>query len=207
MLLPCFNHVKGGSHADYDIVSWFRLPLSETFLSGKSLQATASSLPQGCLLQPFCGTWKRGFRPFGSVRQESITWKMHKYKFRRQHSSESMQDQRIGIHKVFKGIAQRGKCSMGWFFGFKLHLICNEKGELLNFMIPGGIWAIGNRWITRLSSSLSMVSSLQTRDISAEIFSNVCSWTAYSLLQRSKAIWKTLWWACRTRCYSGNGRL
>ena len=30
--------------------------------------------------------------------------------------------------------------SMGWFFGFKLHLICNEKGELLNFMItPGGI--------------------------------------------------------------------
>ena len=28
-----------------------------------------------------------------------------------------------------------GKCSMGWFFGFKLHLICNECGELLNFMI------------------------------------------------------------------------
>ena len=29
---------------------------------------------------------------------------------------------------------------MGWFLGFKLHLICNEKGELLNFMItPGDI--------------------------------------------------------------------
>ena len=29
---------------------------------------------------------------------------------------------------------------MGWFFGFKLHLNCNEKGELLNFMItPGDI--------------------------------------------------------------------
>jgi len=38
-------------------------------------------------------------------------------------------NQRIHIHKVFKGIAQRGKCSMGWFFGFKLHLICNEKGN------------------------------------------------------------------------------
>lgn len=49
-------------------------------------------------------------------------------------------NQRIHIHKTFKGIAQRGKCSMGWFFGFKLHLICNEKGELLNFMItPGDI--------------------------------------------------------------------
>lgn len=46
--------------------------------------------------------------------------------------------QRIHIHKVFKGIAQRGKCSMGWFFGFKLHLICNEKGEVLNFIITPG---------------------------------------------------------------------
>ena len=27
---------------------------------------------------------------------------------------------------------------MGCFFGFKLHLICNEKGELLNFMITPG---------------------------------------------------------------------
>ena len=27
---------------------------------------------------------------------------------------------------------------MGWFFGFKLHLICNEKGEVLNFMITPG---------------------------------------------------------------------
>ena len=49
-------------------------------------------------------------------------------------------NQRNSIHKIFKGIAQRGKCSMGWLFGFKLHLICNEKGELLNFMItPGDI--------------------------------------------------------------------
>lgn len=44
-------------------------------------------------------------------------------------------NQRIHIHKVFKGIAKRGKCSTGWFFGFKLHLVCNEKGELLNFMV------------------------------------------------------------------------
>ena len=47
-------------------------------------------------------------------------------------------NQRIHMHKVFKGIAERGKCSMGWFFGFKLHLICNEKGELLNFMFTPG---------------------------------------------------------------------
>ena len=29
---------------------------------------------------------------------------------------------------------------MGWLFGFKLHLIWDEKGEILNFMItPGDI--------------------------------------------------------------------
>lgn len=49
-------------------------------------------------------------------------------------------NQRILIHKTFRGLAQRGKCSMGWFYGFKLHLICNEKGEILNFMLtPGNI--------------------------------------------------------------------
>lgn len=47
-------------------------------------------------------------------------------------------NQRIHMHKTFKGFAARGKCSMGWFFGFKLHLICNEKGELLNFMVTPG---------------------------------------------------------------------
>ena len=45
-------------------------------------------------------------------------------------------NQRILIHKTFEGFAERGKCSMGWFFGFKLHLIINDKGE--NFT-PGNV--------------------------------------------------------------------
>lgn len=36
-------------------------------------------------------------------------------------------------HKVFKGIAHKSKSTMGWFYGFKLHLIINDKGELLSF--------------------------------------------------------------------------
>ena len=43
-------------------------------------------------------------------------------------------NQWILIHKTFEGLATRGKCSMRWFFGFKLHLIINDKGEILNFM-------------------------------------------------------------------------
>lgn len=49
-------------------------------------------------------------------------------------------NQRILIHKTFEGLAERGKCSMGWSFGFKLHLIINDKGEILNFMFtPGNV--------------------------------------------------------------------
>lgn len=47
---------------------------------------------------------------------------------------------RIHSHKVFTGLAQRGKTSTGWFFGFKLHLIFNDRGELLNLLLtPGNI--------------------------------------------------------------------
>jgi hypothetical protein len=38
---------------------------------------------------------------------------------------------RIRQHKVFAGLAQRGKSSTGWFFGFKLHVVFNDRGELL----------------------------------------------------------------------------
>lgn len=38
-------------------------------------------------------------------------------------------------NKVFKGIATTGRSTMGWFHGFKLHLIINDKGEILNFVI------------------------------------------------------------------------
>ena len=29
-------------------------------------------------------------------------------------------------NKVFKGLAQRGRSTMGWFFGFKLHMVINQ---------------------------------------------------------------------------------
>ena len=38
-------------------------------------------------------------------------------------------NKRIHQNKVFKGLAERGKTTIGWFYGFKLHLIINEKGE------------------------------------------------------------------------------
>lgn len=49
-------------------------------------------------------------------------------------------NRRIHSHKVFDGWAKRGKTSVGWFFGFKLHLVVNEQGELLAFRVtPGNV--------------------------------------------------------------------
>jgi hypothetical protein len=48
------------------------------------------------------------------------------------------QNARINRHRVFKSIAQRGKTSMGWFYGFKLHLIINDQGELLAVQLTSG---------------------------------------------------------------------
>lgn len=49
-------------------------------------------------------------------------------------------NKRIFHHKVFDGWAARGKNSMGYFFGFKLHLLVNDEGELLAFMLtPGNV--------------------------------------------------------------------
>ena len=49
-------------------------------------------------------------------------------------------NRRIAQHRVFNGHAARGKTSVGWFFGFKLHLVINDRGELLNVQItPGNI--------------------------------------------------------------------
>jgi hypothetical protein len=47
-------------------------------------------------------------------------------------------NRRIKQHKVFAGIAARGKTSTGWFFGFKLHLVFNDRGELLAVVLTPG---------------------------------------------------------------------
>ena len=43
-------------------------------------------------------------------------------------------------HQIFKEYADVGMSSMGWFYGFKLHLICNHRGEIVECKItPGNV--------------------------------------------------------------------
>ncbi len=47
---------------------------------------------------------------------------------------------RISRNRVFKGVAARGRSSMGWFYGFKLHLVMNNLGEIMAVKItPGNV--------------------------------------------------------------------
>ncbi len=59
---------------------------------------------------------------------------------------------RIHQHKVFSDLAQRGKSSTGWFYGFKLHLIVNEFGDILDFVFtPGNVDDRNEKLMDKLS--------------------------------------------------------
>jgi hypothetical protein len=47
-------------------------------------------------------------------------------------------NRRIHSHRVFRGCAERGKTSVDWFYGFKLHLVINDCGELLALRLTPG---------------------------------------------------------------------
>ncbi len=47
-------------------------------------------------------------------------------------------NRRIRRHKTFAGLAERGKTSMGWFFGFKLHLVFNDLNEIVALKLTSG---------------------------------------------------------------------
>jgi len=47
-------------------------------------------------------------------------------------------NRRITRHRVFQEVTQRGKNSVDWFFGFKLHLVVNDRGQLLACGLTAG---------------------------------------------------------------------
>jgi len=47
-------------------------------------------------------------------------------------------NKRINRNKVFKNLAERSKTTMGWFYGFKLHFIINDLGEIISFHVTKG---------------------------------------------------------------------
>jgi len=70
-------------------------------------------------------------------------------------SLEVCSNLRINRHKTFADLASRGKTSEGWFFGFKLHLVFNDRGELMAFRItPGHVADNDHDLVDRLTGGL-----------------------------------------------------
>src|SRR5215207_365908 len=75
-----------------------------------------------------------------SVYLQSLYGRCHGISFIDSTALSVCDNHRIHNHKVFATLAQRGKGSMGWFYGFKLHLVINDRGELLACQItPGNV--------------------------------------------------------------------
>ena len=81
-------------------------------------------------------------------------------------------NRRIAQHRVFAGLAARGKTSLGWFFGFKLHLLVKDKGELLKVALPPGNTAdrkpvprLTRRLFGRLFADKGSLSAALTREL------------------------------------------
>ena len=62
---------------------------------------------------------------------------------------------RIPQHKVFERMTKRGKSSMGWFYGFKLHLVIHDRGEILRFCLtPDNVDDRNQKVMRHLTKSL-----------------------------------------------------
>lgn len=79
-------------------------------------------------------------------------------------------NRRISSHKVFAEHAECLKTFMGWFYGFKLHLIINDTGGLLDVaLIPGNIddhtplWSVSEGDLLRFSVLLFQIADLLCR--------------------------------------------
>lgn len=74
-------------------------------------------------------------------------------------------------HQVFDGYATRGKSSMGWYFGLKLHLMVNDKGELVAFRVTPG--AVDDRDpVERMAEELGAIS--RAIAVTSRPFTRVC---------------------------------
>jgi hypothetical protein len=81
-------------------------------------------------------------------------------------------NRRIQSHKVFKGYAARGHCSVGYFFGFKLFLIINHIGQIVKFKLMKGNSADNNGTLM-----LDLLKDLKGKVFADKGFINQKTWT------------------------------
>ena len=94
---------------------------------------------------------------------------------------------------VFKGYAHKGKSTMGWYYGFKLHLLCNERGELLNFALTKANvedrnLEVSTTWLRIYSENSMRTKHTRHRSISNFIVNLLAGMAAYAFYDTKPSI-------------------
>src|ERR687898_2658292 len=117
--------------------SQFRLQTSQELLS--RLRRAAGSFPGMPCYEHFVALQKSAFVPLVFFLLSHLGTRTGLY-YIDSTALPVCDNHRISRHKVFAGLAQRGKTSMGWFFGFKLHLVFNTDNEIVALLLtPGNV--------------------------------------------------------------------
>lgn len=111
-----YRHVR-----TYHLGDFPGLPAYQNFLAAVNKLSSLATL----LLHGFMSVFKR-------------TTAITAFKFTDGTALKVCGNKRIFSHKVCRGRAARSKSSMGWFYGFKLHIICNELMQILGLRITAG---------------------------------------------------------------------
>lgn len=115
------------------------------FYSRFALKALKGYFPNIVSYDRFLTLMKQVFMPImGVIQLLCLSMQRHGIYFVDATKLPVCHNLRAKRNKVFKGIARSGKTSMGWFFGLKLHLVCNEVGEIVALKITSGNVADNN---------------------------------------------------------------
>jgi hypothetical protein len=114
--LKAFHRLASQSYREY----FPKLPNYENFL-----KASNKSLPAFVVLLWYLLFLNRGMKYGGIFFMDSTALSV-------------CDNHYISSHKVAKGFAARGKTTKGWFYGFKLHGVCDAMGNLLQVAFTSG---------------------------------------------------------------------
>ena len=97
----------------------------------------ADAFPNACCYERFIATMPQLFFPLTVMMHLIMGGKTGTY-YMDSTPLPVCKNQRIGRHKTFQYLAKRGRSSMGWFYGFKLHLVINDQGHIMAVRITQG---------------------------------------------------------------------
>lgn len=124
----------------------------KTYYEGFIIKYWREYFPAAPSYARFVTLMKRAFVPLTLFTQSHYGKKSHIY-YIDSSLLPACHIKRSKRNKVFEGIADYGKSSIGWFFGLKIHIVINHQGELMAFKITRGSYH-DNRAVTDLFEGL-----------------------------------------------------